>query len=38
MELNELSKEIDKIPKEQRESILKIIDIKINNDMKEVMI
>ena len=37
MELDKLSKEIDKIPKKQKVAILKIIDIKTNNDMREVI-
>ncbi len=37
MELSELENEISNLPQEQRKSILKIIDIKITNDMKEVI-
>ena len=35
MDINDLSKEIEKLPKSERESILRIIDIKINNDMEK---
>ena len=35
MDINDLSKEIEKLPKAERESILRIIDIKINNDMEK---
>ena len=35
MDINDLSKEIEKLPKAERESILKLIDIKINSDMEK---
>jgi hypothetical protein len=37
MELHELNKELNNIPIEQRTSILKIIEHKIDTDMKEVI-
>lgn len=37
MELNQINQEVQKISKEQQEAVLKLIDIKTNNDMKEVI-
>ena len=37
MELNKINEEIKKLPAEQQEAILKLIDLKTNEDMKEVI-
>lgn len=37
MNLSELTNETDKLPSEQKHAILKIIDLKISQDMKEII-
>ena len=37
MELNEINKLAQSLPEESQEAILKLIDLKTNNDMKEVV-